>query len=294
MNDKDQIKELFSKKLGNYKAEVNPQLWGNISSQVAAATGGTVSGLSVLSKIFIGISLISAIVVVSVVVQDNTKTEENTTTFTNKNKQTKNEKLPEVRIADINEQTQLKEQTKIKQEVIEKEGVLTEKTQSVETTNINEEQTSPVVVTRNTSKKEIEDQPTSQTTLKNEATEVKQEEKEQIPSPNEIIVENQTPETKNATYTIAELPNIFSPNNDGDNDVFHIKSEGLEEFNIVVLNNKSKVVFQSNNPDFIWDGNDLSGSPVPAGYNNRYVYYITARDKKGIPVNKGSSLRIMR
>ena len=68
MEGKDNIKELFSQKLGNYEAKVNPELWAKISSQVAAGATTTVAtGLSLFTKIAIGVG-VSAAAIATVVV----------------------------------------------------------------------------------------------------------------------------------------------------------------------------------------------------------------------------------
>ncbi|MDX1650875.1 MAG: gliding motility-associated C-terminal domain-containing protein [Brumimicrobium sp.] len=57
MSDKDYIKELFQKELGNYESKVNPNLWNNIQAGInsgsagASSVGSAGSTLSVASKI---------------------------------------------------------------------------------------------------------------------------------------------------------------------------------------------------------------------------------------------------
>lgn len=301
MKDRDEIKELFSEKLGNYQAEVNPQLWGNIASQVAVSTGGPLAGISIFSKVIIGLSLIFAIVLTAVIIKNNSNGDQNNDPIVEKsinNEQRTEDKRTEEETVVDNKQVPLVErddQEEIGLEMSSQDNNETGDTEFVPTTSndliegVTNPNTDKIVEpeTNRTKAKEPENNNTTD-------SDVKKEDPKEIIITNETVVENQTHDPENATYNIESLPNIFSPNNDGENDFFHIKSEGLEEFNIVVLNNKSKVVYQSNNPDFMWDGNDFSGNPVPSGYNVRYVYYITARDKNGHPVNKGSSLRVMR
>ena len=65
--------------------------------------------------------------------------------------------------------------------------------------------------------------------------------------------------------------------------MFFITSEGLQDFTIVVFDDKQKVVFESNNPNFKWDGIDKFGNKVSSG---TYGYYIIAQDSNGNKVNK--------
>ena len=73
MKGRDEIKELFSEKLGNYEAKVNPELWTNIASQIGAATATTAAstGISFLTKWIIGASIASAVAVTTIIVVNN-------------------------------------------------------------------------------------------------------------------------------------------------------------------------------------------------------------------------------
>lgn len=72
MEGKDNIKELFSQKLGNYEAKVNPELWAKISSQVAAGATTTVAtGLSLFTKIAIGVGVSAAAIATVVLLNSN-------------------------------------------------------------------------------------------------------------------------------------------------------------------------------------------------------------------------------
>lgn len=59
MSDKDEIKELFQKELGNYEAKVDPNLWNGIQSGLTgtAAAGGSAAGMSVLAKAVITVAV---------------------------------------------------------------------------------------------------------------------------------------------------------------------------------------------------------------------------------------------
>lgn len=58
---------------------------------------------------------------------------------------------------------------------------------------------------------------------------------------------------------IYELPNVFTPNGDGINDVFepkHVQLSLIEQFKMVVFNRWGNVVFETDNPALDWDGKD--------------------------------------
>lgn len=61
------------------------------------------------------------------------------------------------------------------------------------------------------------------------------------------------------------IPNSFTPNDDGKNDVFQIRfSEICGDFNIKIYNRWGQNVFESEKIDFIWDGK-FNNSPLPEG-----------------------------
>ena len=68
-----------------------------------------------------------------------------------------------------------------------------------------------------------------------------------------------------------ELPNVFTPNNDGQNDFYHPIEpyRFVEKIDIKIYNRWGNLVFQTEDPDINWDGkNYLSGKLVSSG-----VYY---------------------
>jgi gliding motility-associated-like protein len=67
-----------------------------------------------------------------------------------------------------------------------------------------------------------------------------------------------------------ELPNVFTPGDDGRNDFFTpFPYKFVESVNLSIYNRWGTEVFQTNDPDVNWDGTDQrSGRPLPSG-----VYY---------------------
>lgn len=74
------------------------------------------------------------------------------------------------------------------------------------------------------------------------------------------------------------IPNSFTPNGDGLNDVFKVESEFLdpENFQMTIYNRWGEQVFRSKNPLFGWDGNDTRGNPAQLG---EYMVVIQYLDK---------------
>lgn len=74
-------------------------------------------------------------------------------------------------------------------------------------------------------------------------------------------------------YT-AWVPNIFTPGSDDGNATFRLYTiNKYEYFHIYIYNRRGEVVFESDNPDFEWDGT-CDGRPVPQG---AYVYICRYR-----------------
>lgn len=89
---------------------------------------------------------------------------------------------------------------------------------------------------------------------------------------------------------ITNLPTLFTPNNDGSNDEFFIESEGLLDFSVVIMNDKGEILFESNAPDFRWDGRDRkTGLVADEGV---YFYIITAKDELGNTISKHQRLQL--
>jgi gliding motility-associated-like protein len=54
-------------------------------------------------------------------------------------------------------------------------------------------------------------------------------------------------------------PNSFTPDNDGVNDVFMIKSSATEWMELTIFNRWGQIVFQTNDPNMPWDGSFSGG-----------------------------------
>lgn len=76
------------------------------------------------------------------------------------------------------------------------------------------------------------------------------------------------------------LPNAFTPNGDGLNDVFYLNNtEDIVEFDICIYNRWGELVFHTLDPNFGWDGT-RNGNIVPDGV---YNYVIKLVIKTGKP-----------
>ena len=73
-----------------------------------------------------------------------------------------------------------------------------------------------------------------------------------------------------------EVPNVFTPNQDGNNDVFFFPSEGLQELEATFFNRWGNEVFNFTSPTDTWDGTNMnSGQPCSDGVYN-FIYKAKA------------------
>lgn len=92
--------------------------------------------------------------------------------------------------------------------------------------------------------------------------------------------------------SLVNVPNVFTPNGDGINDVFRVQVLSVTSFHAVVINRWGKKVYEWNDPEGGWDGR-IHGKYASPG---TYYYIITARglEKNDPPkyVKKGPLLLV--
>ena len=81
-----------------------------------------------------------------------------------------------------------------------------------------------------------------------------------------------------ASSKLVKIPNVFTPNNDGNNDYFRVEGENISEFQMAILNVNGDLIYESSNIEDEWDGNDKFGKPVS---NGTYVIVIIAKGVDG-------------
>jgi gliding motility-associated-like protein len=87
------------------------------------------------------------------------------------------------------------------------------------------------------------------------------------------------------------VPNIFSPNGDGQNDKILPNLVGVKTFFYLrIFNRAGKKVFETHNPGEGWDGK-LNGVPQPV---DTYFWAASGTDKNGLPVNKQGTFTLIR
>ena len=86
------------------------------------------------------------------------------------------------------------------------------------------------------------------------------------------------------------VPNAFSPNNDGYNDVFLAHGNNIQTFYMAIYDRWGNKVFESNNINDGWDGK-YNGQPENTG---TYVYYIKGTYDDGTDFEKKGNVALVR
>lgn len=268
MIEKDYIKELFQEKLTSHEVPVPADLWTSVSSSIGGSSVVATS-MSIATKLIIAASVSAFALVTFYLVND-----KNIEPIPIKKENPQEQRIITIDTLKIEEDekllpTQADQRVDCEYDFSTPENVsdLNSNYPQSNKSDINKE----IVTEKGPQKIERQDP-----IIRNPN-----------PSANEIVA-NPELTTKEKESTIF-LPNIFTPNGDGKNDLLSIKIGEVTEFSVVILNQANKVIFTSNDPNFSWDGIAKNGEISPAG---TYVYYISAKDLNGKLLTKYSSLTI--
>jgi len=85
------------------------------------------------------------------------------------------------------------------------------------------------------------------------------------------------------------IPDIFSPNGDGNNDTLFVRGHGIEKIDFRIYDRWGEMVFHSANAQIGWDGN-FRGQPAAAGN-----YFYSFSMKSGVtPIEKQGEIALVR
>lgn len=86
------------------------------------------------------------------------------------------------------------------------------------------------------------------------------------------------------------LPNAFTPNNDGINDVLFVRVKDYDALHLIIYNRWGQEVFDTRNPDIGWDGT-FRGRQLPPDI---YGFYLEMTCKNGTEFKKKGSISLIR
>ncbi len=275
MSEKDTIKDLFSDKLNGLESKVRPEMWGNISSQLGGAS--VASGVSVLTKIVLGVTAAAAVAVVGYFLLNGQKENQKPTTSTEKSPTSNGVK--ETNISEENQQTEQQQDPILSLDFPQE---------------ITAEESSPISFDPETPQEYFD---ALETVVVEAEQETQQETQSRVSEQTQSVTETTEKEVIEVSTSSLEiiLPNAFTPNGDGVNETLqlNISEDKLTPgtFSFVVIDRLGKTVYQTTDIHFEWEGVSMNGEVVLAG---DYLYYVTARDIKGKLITKYSTLHIVR
>jgi gliding motility-associated-like protein len=86
------------------------------------------------------------------------------------------------------------------------------------------------------------------------------------------------------------LPNAFTPNDDGQNDVLYLRGNLIDEMYLAIYNRWGELVFESTSPQVGWDGTYKGMKCDPAVF----VYYFTVKCRGGQEYFKKGNITLIR
>ncbi len=277
--EKDQLSDFFKEFFEGYEAEVRPDLWSSVSSHLTKLSYGVRPpkiDSSVFIKIFVGIAITSIVSTIFFLFKEETDSNKINPKQKPQVYSPPHHSLPiliEEKDSQVNDFSVKKfGRTRYMREI----EPLQEETKQTEFAKPANELIEPQLPIKPLSK-EI-DQSAEQEV---KPTRIKNEEIEESEFTEEVLDD----------YYLGELPNVFTPNGDGINDFLLIDSKGLNDFSIVFLDQNNRVVYQTNDPLFNWDGIDFSGKTLDSGI---LIYFLTARTPLGKMISRQQVLKLQR
>ena len=105
-----------------------------------------------------------------------------------------------------------------------------------------------------------------------------------------LATDFRTDATGDTTYAIF-MPSGFTPNGDGVNDLFTIKSTGVKEISLDIFNRWGEKLYEFTGANAAWDGKTGQGAKVPDG---TYFYFVKATGYDGNKVEKHGTVNLYR
>jgi len=86
------------------------------------------------------------------------------------------------------------------------------------------------------------------------------------------------------------VANVFSPNNNGTNDVLHVLGKGIDQMQFTIFDRWGEKVFETTDVNTGWDGT-YKGKPMNIGV---FVYIIKGKFKNGDTIDKKGNVTLLR
>lgn len=86
------------------------------------------------------------------------------------------------------------------------------------------------------------------------------------------------------------VPNVFTPNNDGINDYFEVRTDGSTVYEFSIFTRTGTRIFYSASPRIFWDGRSNAGKEMREGT----YYYVIKEPGSGSPAEHAGFIHLFR
>jgi gliding motility-associated-like protein len=270
---KDNIKDIFESALRSQELPVRPDLWNGVQAGITQSAVGAASSSALLAKIIGGGLAASLIVVGSVYLFSGSDSVSNKSILSTEAKKEK-------RISKTN--------TLVVERVVNQNGSSSENNNplAVLAQNNSVERADVLLVApkaREIVVKLLEKDVTKQVEEKKEYPKIA----DGIEDSNPVVINPLASSGK--SVVIGDLPNIFTPNGDGHNDVLKVNIQNVKEFQVTIMDQNNRTVFTSSDSNFEWAGLDMSSNMVASG---EYIYFIIGKGNDNIEFKEFKRLTI--
>lgn len=300
MIEKDNIQELFSKAFENQTSAVRPELWAGVQAKMAAAGVASTSavaakGLSALTKWIIGSAAVGTVGVVTTVIALNSgeksvnqkeQTTQKETVKVAAKEETSGVNTLQMNIPTNSDNKKTAENTNtiaLNKENPENRDFVIDDFKYAEEIHPADKKIEPKSDdkkgTEHVNKQVVDDKkanPVSPGNINPKAT------------PDSKTIENiaKHPEdTKEPVFVkleakVTKFPTMFTPNGDGNNEIYFVKVENIVDFQLLIIDQNNREMFRSNTPgeEEGWNGRDKGGDEAPSG---SYAAIVTGKDQNG-------------
>ncbi len=90
--------------------------------------------------------------------------------------------------------------------------------------------------------------------------------------------------------TELSIPNVFSPNGDGQNDFIDVLTNGVRVYEFTVFTRSGSRIYHSLSPRIFWDGNSVGGQELSEGV----YYYVIEEQGAEEPYEKAGFIHLFR
>ena len=330
MKAENNIEELFKNSFNGFEADPGANAWGNIQSQINVPVTPNAASNSVNSSFWVasGTKILTAVIAASIIglgiggyfyfdnkgakkkeerlpIEQNEKLNTPLITHEKSNSEEKelisNLKLEEPSTSqEIKEESvQINSNTNQKQVESQKSTIANSSTISdhasesinpIESENIADQIITDHVLENPTNSAEPGQKNETQAVANIIDVETSNSESKQIIDDSTIPENNLEKATSTVEELVLDLPNIFTPNQDGVNDVFRIEDEEIKNLRVIILNKSGIQIHEWTGNYGFWDGKLPNGSNAP---NDVYLYKLTG-EKNSVEVFKQSTIILKR